>query len=128
VAAAAAAAAAKDSCTLPIVVVGSQSVVSRKTLQIVVLVCLVAFALAYPAIESLDHWDAPSPSSDSELEVICVLTFVGAILLLRQALAALPIGCATQPRTGLWFHPFSKRHIPLFSPDFTASPPEALRI
>ncbi len=124
----AAAAAAQDSCTLPIVVIGSQSVVSRKTFQIVVLVCLVAFALAYPAIESLDHWDAPSPSSDSELEVICVLTFVGAIFLLRQGLAALPIRCATQPRAGLWFHAFSKGHIPLFSPDFTAPPPVALRI
>ena len=99
-----------------------------KSLQIVVLVCLVTFALAYPVIESLDHWDAPSPASDSELEVIVVLTFAGAIFLLTQTLAALPASIATQPRTGLCFCALWKKHILLVSTDLTASPPIALRI
>ena len=61
-----------------------------------VLVCLVAFALAYPAIESLDHWDAPTPASDSELQAIVVLTFAGAIFLLTQMVAAVPVSIATR--------------------------------
>ena len=93
-----------------------------------VLVCLVTFALAYPVIESLDHWDAPSPASDSELEVIVVLTFAGAIFLLTQTLAALPASIATQPRTGLYFCARCKKHILPASTDLTASPPIALRI
>jgi hypothetical protein len=113
---------------LLIVVVGSHSVVSRKTLQIVVLVCLVAFALAYPVVESLDHWDAATPASDSELQAIVVLTFAGAIFLLTQMLAALPLSIATQPPIGLCFRALLKKHIVLFSPDLTASPPVALRI
>jgi hypothetical protein len=47
---------------------------------------LVAFALAYPGIESLDHWDAPTRAADSELQAIVVLTFAGAIFLLAQLL------------------------------------------
>jgi hypothetical protein len=89
---------------------------------------LVAFALAYPVIESLDHWDAPTPASDSELQAIVVLTFVGTILLLTQMLAALPVSTATQPHTGLCLRAPWKKHIVLFSPDLTASPPVALRI
>jgi hypothetical protein len=61
--------------------VGSCFLVLRKSLQIVVLVCLVAFAFAYPVIESLDHWDAANPACDSELEAIVALTFAGAIFL-----------------------------------------------
>jgi hypothetical protein len=116
------------SCTPSDVVIGSHSVVPGKSLQIVVLVCLVTFALAYPVIESLDHWDAPNPASDSELEVIDVLTFAGAIFLLTQTLAALPASIATQPRTGLCFCALWKKHILLVSTDLTASPPVALRI
>ncbi len=85
--------AATDSqlASLMVGVVGSKSVVSRKTLQIVVLLCLVAFVLAYPVIESRDHWDPPGPSSDSELEFIGVLTFAGAIVLLTQLLTILSV-------------------------------------
>jgi len=93
----------------------------------VVLVCLVAFALAYPVLESLDHWDAPTPASDSELQAIVVLTFAGAIFLLTQMLAALPVFIATQPPAGLCFRALCKKHIALFS-DLTASPPLTLRI
>jgi len=108
--------------------VASHPVVSRKIPQIVVLICLVAFALAYPLIESQDHWDAPGPASDSELQVIGVLTFAGAMFLLTQMLVALPVSIATQPRTGLCLHALWKKHILFFSPDLTASPPVALRI
>jgi hypothetical protein len=102
--------------------------VSRKNLQIVVLICLVAFALAYPVIESLDHWDAASPASDSELEVIVVLTFAGAIFLFTQMLAALPVSIATQPRTGLCSHPLLKKDSFHSSSDLAASPLIPLRI
>ena len=110
------------------VLVGSHSVVSRKTFQIVVLVGLVAFALAYPVIESLDHWDAPSPAADSELQAIVVLTFAGAIFLVTQKLAALPVSIEIQAPPGLCFRTLWNKHIVLFSPDLTASPPVALRI
>jgi hypothetical protein len=89
---------------------------------------LVAFALAYPLIESLDHWDAPTPASDSELQAIVVLTFAGAIFLLTQMLGPRPASIATQPPTGLSFRALWKKHIVLFSPDLAASPPVALRI
>lgn len=101
---------------------------SRQTLQIVVLVCLVAFALAYPVIEALDRWDAPTPASDSELQAIVVLTFAGAIFLLTQMLAALPVSSATQASIGSCIRALRRKHIVLFSPDLTASPPVALRI
>ena len=101
---------------------------SRKTLQIAVLVCLAAFALAYPVIESLDHWDAPTPASDSELQAIVVLTFAGAIFLLTQMLGALSASIATRPPAGLCFRALWKNHVALFSPNLTTSPPIALRI
>jgi hypothetical protein len=103
--------------------------VSRKTLQIVVFVCLIAFAFAYPAIESLDHWDAANPACDSELEAIVALTFAGAIFLVTLLVAAFPLYTATQPSTdrpcscALW-----TKHGLLFSPHLSPSPPVALRI
>jgi hypothetical protein len=102
--------------------------VSRKNLQIAILVCLVAFALAYPVIESLDHWDAPTPASDSELQAIVLLTFAGAIFLSTQMLGALSGSIATRPPTGLCSRALWKNHVALFSPNLTTSPPIALRI
>jgi hypothetical protein len=67
----------------------STIVVFGKTLQIVILVGLVAFAIAYPVIESLDHWDPAGPASDSELEAIGMLTLAGAISLLTQLITFL---------------------------------------
>ncbi len=101
---------------------------SRKTLQIVVLVCLVAFALAYPVIESLDYWDLPGPASDIELEFIGVLTFAGAIFLLTQLLTLLAVAISTHALPGLYFHTLRKKHTLAFSPRLTASPPSPLRI
>lgn len=100
---------------------------SRKTLQIVVLVCLVAFASAYPVIESLDYWDPPGPASDTELEFIGVLTFAGAIFLLTQLLIVLAVAISTHALPSLCFHKLRK-HILALSPALTASPPLPLRI
>jgi hypothetical protein len=102
--------------------------VSRKTFQIVVLVCLIAFALAYPVIESLDHWDAANPACDSELEAIVALTLAGAIFLVTL-IAAFPVYGATRLHTdspsspALW-----TKNVLLFWPDLTSSPPLPLRI
>jgi hypothetical protein len=103
-------------------------VVSRKTLQIVVLVCLVAFVLAYPVIESRDHWDPPGPASDSELEFMGVLTFAGAIVLLTQQLTSLCVSISTHALPGLCFDTLWKKLILGFSPHLMASPPVPLRI
>ena len=101
---------------------------SRKILQIVILVCLVALALAYPLIESLDRWDAAGPASDSELEGIGVLTLVGVICLLTQLLAFLAAASSPQPLQELYFHALLKKNSLPFSSDLTASPPIALRV
>jgi hypothetical protein len=101
--------------------------VSRKTLQIVVLVCLVAFVLAYPVIESRDHWDPPGPASDTELEFIGVLTFAGAIFLLTQLLVVLAVAISTHAVPSLCFRRLRK-HILAYSPRLTGSPLLPLRI
>lgn len=100
---------------------------SRKTLQIVVLVCLVAFVLAYPVLEVRDHWDAPGPASDTELEFIGVLTFAGAIFLLTQLLTKLAVVILPRTLPSLCFYKLRK-HILGFSLRLTASPPLPLRI
>jgi hypothetical protein len=94
----------------------------------VVLVCLVAFALAYPLIESLDRWDAAGPASDSELEAIGVLVLAGIICLMTQLLAFLAVVASPLPLLGLYFHALLKRHGLPVSSDLTASPPISLRI
>ncbi len=109
-------------------VVELQSVVLRKTLQIMVLVCLAALVLAYPIIESLDYWDPPGPASDTELEFIGVLTFAGAIFLLTQLLATLTVAISPHALPGLCFRTLRKNHILAFLPRLTASPPLPLRI
>jgi hypothetical protein len=88
---------------------------------------LVAFVLAYPVIESRDHWDPPGPASDSELEFIGVLTFAGAIFLLTQLLTTLAIAIWTHAFAGLCFHTLRKQSL-AYSPRLTASPPRPLRI
>ncbi len=100
---------------------------SRKTLQIVVLLCLVAFVLAYPLIEARDHWDQPGPASDTELEFIAVLTFAGAIFLLTQLLVVLAVEVSIHALPSLSFHKLGK-HILAYSPRLTGSPPLPLRI
>jgi hypothetical protein len=108
-------------------VVASDSFVSRKTLQVVVLLCLIAFVLAYPVIEARDHWDQPGPASDTELEFIAVLTFAGAVFLLTQLLTVLAVAISTHALRSLCFHTLRK-HVLAYSPRLTGSPPLPLRI
>lgn len=58
----------------------------RRTLTLVSLICLATLAVFYPAIEALDRWDAPGPFSDSEIQIIAVLTLVGAMFVLARLL------------------------------------------
>jgi len=102
--------------------------VSHKTFQIVVLVCLVAFVLAYPVIESHDQWDPPNPASDSELELIGLLTLAGAVVLLTQLLFILQVPFLPLPLPGLFLQKLWEKHVLAFSPHLTASPPLPLRI
>jgi hypothetical protein len=108
-------------------VVASQLVVSRRTLQIGVLLCLIAFVLAYPVIEARDHWDQPGPASDTELEFIAVLTFAGAIFLLTQLLIVLAVATSSHALPSLCFHKLGQ-HILAYPPRLTGSPPLPLRI
>src|SRR5258708_34000807 len=104
------------------------SVVSRKTFQIVVLVCLVAFVLAYPVIESHDQWDPPNPASDSELEFIWLLTLAGAVVLLTRLLIVLHVSFLPDALPGLFLRKLCVEHVLAFSPHLTASPPLPPRI
>lgn len=100
---------------------------SRKTLQLVVLLCLIAFVLAYPVIEARDHWDQPGPASDTELELIAVLTFAGAVFLLTQLLIVLAVAISTHVLPSLCFHKL-RQHSLVYSPRLTGSPPLPLRV
>ncbi len=93
-----------------------------------VLVCLVAIVVAYPAIESVDHWDAPGPTSDSELQYIGVLTVVGAIALFTQLLALVALPLFAYVRPDLHRHARENKHVLTFLSYLSASPPIPLRI
>ncbi len=99
----------------------------RRTLQLTVLGCLLTLAFAYPIIESVDHWDAPGPTSDSELQEIALLTFTGALFLVARLLIILA-EAGTHALPDLCHHTMTKNHFLTFWPDLTASPPIALRI
>lgn len=105
-----------------------QLAVHRKAFLIAVLVCLVALVVAYPAIESVDHWDAPGPTSDSELQYIGILTVVGAIALFTQVLALLALLLFTFVCPNVNLHLSEEKRAFAFFPLLTASPPLALRI
>lgn len=72
--------------------VSSKEVVLRDVIQRVVLVCLILLAISYPLIEFLDRWDVPGATSDSELQVIALLTLLGMLFLLARMLIRLA-GC-----------------------------------
>jgi hypothetical protein len=101
----------------------------HKTLQIASLICLAALSLLYPVIEMLDRWDAPGPSSDSEIEIIFLLTFVALIFVFHQlfkhafsyASNALLFLCVCR-------EPFWGKYLSRFLLVFTVSPPLLLRI
>ncbi len=100
----------------------------RKAFHIAVLVCLVALVVAYPAIESVDHWDAPGPTSDSELQYIGVLTVVGAIALFTQLLALVALLLSSYVRPDLRWYLREDKHVFTFFSNLSASPPIPLRI
>jgi len=102
--------------------------VYRKAFLIAVLVCLVGLVIAYPAIESVDQWDAPGPTSDSELQYIGVLTVVGAIALFTQVLALLALLLFSFVCPNLNLHLSGERQAFAFPPCLTVSPPPVLRI
>jgi hypothetical protein len=99
----------------------------RRTLQIAVLVSLVALALAYPIIESLDYWDPPGPASDTELQEIALLTFAGVLFLVARLLIIMA-DAGTHLHPHLCLHTLTEDHFLTFRPYLTASPPVALRI
>lgn len=100
----------------------------RNAFLVVILICLVALIVAYPAIESVDHWDAPGPTSDSELQYIGVLTVVGAIALFTQLLAVVAQTLFAHVHPDLRPHPPGDKPVFSFVSRLTASPPLPLRI
>lgn len=101
-----------------------------RVLQLATLICLGALSLLYPLIELVDRWDAPGPSSDSELEIIIFLTFVGIVFLLRHLIVsgAAFILAKLPPRLRSCKHVLTTGFVFAFPQPFTASPPLALRI
>lgn len=101
---------------------------NRKAFQLGVLVCLMALVVAYPAIEYVDHWDAPGPASDSELQYIGVLTVVGAIALFTRMLTFFTLLLSSRVRSDSHLHALGDAPIFSFFSCLTASPPLPLRI
>jgi formate hydrogenlyase subunit 3/multisubunit Na+/H+ antiporter MnhD subunit len=101
-----------------------------KAFKIASLACLVGLSLLYPFIELLDRWDAPGPSSDSEIQIIVLLTFVGIMILMGHLHASLTVSASADVLPEL----HSRAHKPVHSlflplhPTTTASPPLRLRI
>lgn len=65
----------------------------RRILTVASLICLASLAVFYPVIEGLDRWDAPGPFSDSEIQIIAVLTLVGAMFVLARLLVTFHLCC-----------------------------------
>jgi hypothetical protein len=108
----------------------SKTVVLNKAFQIASLACLVGLSLAYPLIESLDRWDGPGPTSDSELQIIVILTFVGIVILLAHLGSSLVVSVLSAVLPALQSHTHKPIHrlVFTFHPTVTASPPVSLRI
>ena len=70
-------------------VLASKGIVFVKAFKIASVVCLLSLSLLYPLIEWLDHWDAPGPSSDSEIQIIALLTLVGIVFLVGDFFTSL---------------------------------------
>jgi hypothetical protein len=104
--------------------------VLNKSFQTASLTSLVGLSLFYPLIESLDRWDGPGPPSDSELQVIVILTFVGIVILLAHLCSSLVVSVLSAILPALQ----SRTHKPIhtlvftFYPTVTGSPPLSLRI
>jgi len=102
----------------------------RRILQVASLVGLIGLSLLYPIIESFDRWDAPGPSSDSELQIIVLLTFVGIVFALGHLFALFLVAALTDslPSFNLRGEAMQRLAVFDFDPAVTASPPCPLRI
>ena len=102
----------------------------RKAFQISSLACLVSLSVLYPLIELLDRWDAPAPSSDSEIQIIVLLSFIGLVFLLGRRLASLAASVFAAVLQDLCSRPGKAIDILVFilRTPITASPPLPLRI
>ena len=99
-------------------------------LPIASLISLAALSLLYPFIEMLDRWDAPGPSTDSEIEIIVLPTFIGLIFVLRHILAKLtllPLGRVSRSSYS-YAQAFAAVFFPTLNSEVTAIPPLLLRI
>ena len=87
-------------------------------------------SLLYPFLEAMDPWDSPEPSTDAEIQLIALFTFVCIMFVLGHLVAALAISIVMQVLPYLQ----SRARIVIKVPDFaflpllTASPPLPLRI
>lgn len=102
----------------------------RRILTVASLICLAALVVFYPLIEGLDHWDAPGPFSDSEIQIIAVLTLVGVMFVLARLLVALVLSFLE--RVLLYLNESSRNSGEVttfrFMPLGDSSPPLILRI
>jgi len=94
----------------------------------VLLVSLVTLAVAYPFIESMDHWDAPDPASDTELALINLLAFVCLFFLLAQLLVELAVSTSVHIFLNSHVCTPPESRISVLFRELTPSPPFALRI
>jgi hypothetical protein len=101
--------------------------VLRKGLQLASLAGLIALSLLYPLIESMDRWDAPGPASDTEIQVIAVLTLAGTMFVLAQLAATLLRASSVIDHFSSLFTQ-SVHAMPILVPTISHSPPAALRI
>lgn len=94
------------------------------------LVCLSGLCLLYPLLESLDPWDSPEPSSDAEIQLIALLTFVGIMFVLAHLLATLAISFVLMQAVRYLRQCMARLRMQrfAFAPLVTASPPLPLRI
>ena len=102
----------------------------RKVLQLGSLVFLAGISLLYPLLESMDPWDSPEPSSDAEIQLIALFTFICIMFVLGHLVASLAICVLMQvlrylrSRASVVIQASSFTFLPLPTP----SPPVPLRI
>ena len=101
-----------------------------RILTVASLISLATLAVFYPVIEGLDRWDGPGPFSDSEIQIIAVLTLVGVMFVLARLLVALVL--TFLEHVLLYLTRSSRNSIELscsrFAPLGNTSPPLILRI
>lgn len=102
----------------------------RRIFTVASLICLATLAVFYPLIEGLDRWDAPGPFSDSEIQIIAVLTLVGVMFVLARLLVTFVLSLLE--RVLLYLSRSSRNSGEVnrfeFVPSENASPPLILRI